>query len=117
MLEVAGGGSLWDLSKNILKQGVGKGKSCSQGERVLQVSQTLPPENVNHTSDPLLPVAFLVFLRYGRGGWAFLPPPQNTQSGYFIDAKFGTVNYGHTTTKGTKFLQVNNYYIITDMTS
>ena len=26
---VGGGGSLRDLSKNILKQGVGKGKSCS----------------------------------------------------------------------------------------
>ena len=30
MLEV-GGGSLRDLSKNILKQGVSKGKSCSLG--------------------------------------------------------------------------------------
>ena len=29
MLEVGGGGSLRDLSKNILKQGVSKGKSCS----------------------------------------------------------------------------------------
>ena len=28
-------GSLRDLSKNILKQGVGKGKSCSKGERGL----------------------------------------------------------------------------------
>ena len=28
---VGGWGSLRDLSKNILKQGVGKGKSCSQG--------------------------------------------------------------------------------------
>ena len=27
-----GGGSLRDLSKNILKQGVGKGKNCSYGE-------------------------------------------------------------------------------------
>ena len=26
---VGGGGSLRDLSKNVLKQGVGKGKSCS----------------------------------------------------------------------------------------
>ena len=33
MLEVGGGGwgSLRDLSKTILKQGVGKGKSCSLG--------------------------------------------------------------------------------------
>ena len=31
MFEVGGGGSLRDLSKNILKQGVGKGKSCLQG--------------------------------------------------------------------------------------
>ena len=31
MLEVRCGGSLRDPSKNILKQGVGKGKSCSQG--------------------------------------------------------------------------------------
>ena len=28
-LKWGGGGSLWHLSKNILKQGVGKGKSCS----------------------------------------------------------------------------------------
>ena len=28
-LKSGGGGSLKDLSKNILKQGVGKGKSCS----------------------------------------------------------------------------------------
>ena len=28
-LKCGGGGSLRDLSKNILKQGVGKGKSCS----------------------------------------------------------------------------------------
>ena len=28
-LKWGGGGSLKDLSKNILKQGVGKGKSCS----------------------------------------------------------------------------------------
>ena len=28
-LKWGGGGSLRDLSKNILKQGVGKGKSCS----------------------------------------------------------------------------------------
>ena len=31
MLEVEGGGSLRDLSKNILKQGVSKGKSYSLG--------------------------------------------------------------------------------------
>ena len=52
MLEVEwwGWGSLRDLSKNILKQGVGKGKSCSWGEGVLKVSPPLPsPENFNHT--------------------------------------------------------------------
>ena len=32
----------WDLSKNILKQGVGKSKSCSQGKGVLKVSPPLP---------------------------------------------------------------------------
>ena len=36
-----GGGSLRDLSKNILKQGVGKGKNC--------VTTPVPPENFNHT--------------------------------------------------------------------
>ena len=37
--------------QNILKQGVGKGKSCSQGEGALKVSSPLPPshENFNHT--------------------------------------------------------------------
>ena len=29
---MGGGGSLRDLCKNILKQGMGKGKSCSWGE-------------------------------------------------------------------------------------
>ena len=37
------GGSLRDISKNILKQGVGEGKSCSQGEGVFKVSPPLPP--------------------------------------------------------------------------
>ena len=40
MLEV---GSLRDLSINILKQGVGSGKSCLQGEGALKVSPPLPP--------------------------------------------------------------------------
>ena len=46
-----GGGSLRDLSKNILKQEVGKGKSCSQEEGSLKVSPPLPPppENFNQT--------------------------------------------------------------------
>ena len=38
-----GWGSLRDLSKNILKQEVGKGKSCSLGEGVLKASPPLPP--------------------------------------------------------------------------
>ena len=37
------GGSLRDLSKNILKQRVGKGKSCSQGGGGLKVSPPCPP--------------------------------------------------------------------------
>ena len=51
-LKWGGGGrrSLRDLSKNILKQRVGKGKNCSQGEGGLKVSPPLPPpENFNHT--------------------------------------------------------------------
>ena len=42
-LKWSGGGSLRDLSKNIFKQGVGKGKSCSQGKGGLKVSPPLPP--------------------------------------------------------------------------
>ena len=38
-----GGGSLRDLSKNILKQGVDKGKTCSYGEAGLKMSPLLPP--------------------------------------------------------------------------
>ena len=39
-----------DLSKNMLKQGVGKDKSCSWGGGGgLKVSPPLPPENFNHT--------------------------------------------------------------------
>ena len=51
MLEVGWWGSLRDLSKNILKQGVGKGKNCSQGVGPgFKVSPPLPPpENFNHT--------------------------------------------------------------------
>ena len=40
---MVGWGSLMDLSKNILKQRVGKGKSCSQGRGVLKMSVPLPP--------------------------------------------------------------------------
>ena len=43
---VRGGGSSRDLSKNILKQGVGKGKSWSWGEGVLKVSPPLPPQKI-----------------------------------------------------------------------
>ena len=44
------GGSLRYLSKNILKQGVGKGKSCSQGEGEFEgVTTPPPPENFNRT--------------------------------------------------------------------
>ena len=44
MLEVGwwGWGSLRDLSKNISKQGVGKGKSCLQGGGLLKVPCPLP---------------------------------------------------------------------------
>ena len=45
-------GSLRDLSKNILKQGLGKGKSCSYGEGGFEGVTTPappPPENFNHT--------------------------------------------------------------------
>ena len=49
-LKWGGGGSLKNPSKNILKQGVGKGKSCLQGEGALKVSPPLPPlENFNRT--------------------------------------------------------------------
>ena len=45
-----GWGSLRDLSKNFLKQGVGKGKSCSQGGGGFEgVTTPAPPENFNHT--------------------------------------------------------------------
>ena len=40
------GWSLSDLSKKILKQGVGKGKSCSLGEGVLEMSPPLPPRKI-----------------------------------------------------------------------
>ena len=48
MLAVGWWGSLMNVSKNILKQGVGKSKSCSQGDGVLKVSPPMP-ENFNHT--------------------------------------------------------------------
>ena len=51
MLEV-GCGVLRDLSKNILKQGVGKGERCSSGEGGFEGVTTPPPENFNGT--PLL---------------------------------------------------------------
>ena len=45
-----GGGSLMDLSKNILKQGWVKAKVVHRGEGVSKVSPPLPPlENFNHT--------------------------------------------------------------------
>ena len=51
MLEVVwwGGEPLRDLSKNILKQGVGKGKICSKGGWGFQGVTTLSPENFTHT--------------------------------------------------------------------
>ena len=49
-LEWGGGGSLRDLSKNILKQGVGEGKSCSWAfEGVTTPCPSPNPENFNHT--------------------------------------------------------------------
>ena len=42
-LKWGGGGTLRDLSRNVLKQGMGKCKSCSQGEGVSKVSPPLPP--------------------------------------------------------------------------
>ena len=45
-----GGGSLRDLSKNILKQGVGKGKKGGGGFE--GVTTPVPPENFNHTPFP-----------------------------------------------------------------
>ena len=45
-----GRGSFRDLSKNILKQGVDKGKSCSQGEGGFEgVTTPFPRQNFNHT--------------------------------------------------------------------
>ena len=52
MLEVGwwGWGSLRDLSKNILKQRVSEGKSCSYGGGGFEgVTIPAPPENFNHT--------------------------------------------------------------------
>ena len=46
-----GWGSLMDLFKNILQQGVGKGKSCSQGGGLRVSPLLLSPENFNHTLD------------------------------------------------------------------
>ena len=53
MLEVGwwGWGSLRDLSKNILKQGVGKGKSCSKEGGGFKGVTT--QENFNHTPSRL----------------------------------------------------------------
>ena len=48
-LKWGGGGSLKDLSKNILKEEVSKVKVVHRGEGVLKVSPPLlPPENFNH---------------------------------------------------------------------
>ena len=41
-----GGVSIRDLSKNILKQGVGKGKVVRRGEGSLEVSPPLPPQKI-----------------------------------------------------------------------
>ena len=49
MLEVGWwgmGGSLRDLSKNILKQGVGKGKSCSWGGGSFEGVTTPVPQKI-----------------------------------------------------------------------
>ena len=53
-----GGGSLRDLSKNILKQRVSKGKSCSKGGGFLKVSPPLSPplENFNHAQGNILQI-------------------------------------------------------------
>ena len=49
-LKWGGGGSLRDLSKNILKQGVGKGKSfCRGGGDLEGVTTPAYPGNFNHT--------------------------------------------------------------------
>ena len=49
-LKWSGGGSLRDLSKNILNRGWVKAKVVRRGEGVLKVSPPLPPlENFNHT--------------------------------------------------------------------
>ena len=62
MLEVRWWGSLRDLSKNILKQGVGKGKSCSYGGGDFEgVTTPAPPENFNRTPWGLK--SFTSFLR------------------------------------------------------
>ena len=62
-LKWGGGGSLRDLSKNILKQGVGKGKSCSEGGGGLKVSQPLPPpKNFNHTHGAIFLTDSFVFM-------------------------------------------------------
>ena len=54
-LKWGGGGSLRDLSKNVLKQGVGKGKSCSYGGGGFEgvTFPAPPPENFNHTPTTL----------------------------------------------------------------
>ena len=53
---VGGGGSLRDLSKNILKQGWVKAKVVRRGRGVSKVLQPLPPrENFNHTFTIIIP--------------------------------------------------------------
>ena len=51
MLEVGcwGWGSLRDLSKHILKQGVGKGKSVRRGFEGVTAPAPLPRKNFDHT--------------------------------------------------------------------
>ena len=75
-LKCGGGGvgSLRDVSKNILKQGVGKGKNCLLGRGGLKVPPTMPPlENFNHTHKSL---KCTVFHQDGAGSIMPPPPPQ-----------------------------------------
>ena len=63
-LKWGGGGSLRDLSKNILKQGVGKAKVVRRGEGGFEgVTTPAPPENFNHTlGTPFTTRVLLFFL-------------------------------------------------------
>ena len=63
----SGGGSLRDLSKNILKRGGERQNLFVGGRGFLKVSPPLPPENFNHTS-----VMAAIQLSHGEGGWESL---------------------------------------------